>query len=101
MPWEDDGLKSWVAEAPARDRRALDRLGAIGQAIARARARVRTGRMRDRLEWQGRTDNLEAGAPYTPYMEFGTRYVRAQPMLGPAADAMDAAVPAEYDREFD
>lgn len=101
MSWDGAGLRRWAAQAPERERRALDRIGALGQAIARARARVRTGRMRSRIEWKGRVDEIEAGAPYTPYMEFGTRYVRAQPMLGPAAEAMGDAVPVEFDREFD
>lgn len=100
MAWES-GLRRLIAAAPERQERALDRLGALGQKVARARARVRSGRMRDRIDWESRVDQLEAGAPYTPYMEFGTRYVDAQPMLQPAADAMAARASEEFSDLFD
>jgi hypothetical protein len=54
---------------------------------AKRRSRVRTGWMRD--HWTAeRVDQYEweVGNPveYTVYNEFGTRYMSAQPMLGPA-----------------
>jgi HK97 gp10 family phage protein len=57
---------------------------------AKLRSRVRTGRMRDawkteqveRHEWEVHND-----ISYVIYNEYGTRYMSAQPMLGPAVEA--------------
>lgn len=94
-------LGRYAASMDRRNDRALDRLGSLGEKVARSRARVLTGRMRSRIRWADRVDTLKAGAPYTAYMENGTRYVRAQPMLGPAEDAMAARAGDVFQDEFD
>lgn len=97
--WRSD-LRAYAASIPNRTNKALGRAGKLGEAVARARARVRTGRMRGRIEYSARTDSLEGRVPYTVFHEFGTRYVRAQPMLRPGADVIASRIPEEFDRAF-
>lgn len=92
-------LTEYARSMDRRRDRAVDALGHLGQAVARARARVRTGRMRREISFDG--DTLHARAPYSVYMERGTRYVSAQPMMSPAADAMRARAGEEFERHFD
>jgi HK97 gp10 family phage protein len=64
---------------------------------ARARAPVRTGYLRSSIgvvsNW-GKEADIGAGAPYAPYVEFGTYKMAAQPFLYPA-------VVANADKFFD
>lgn len=99
MAWNSD-IGRYAASVPARATRARDRLGQTGQKVARARARVRTGEMRNRIEYQSRINTLESAAPWTRFHEFGTRYIDAQPMLTPAFDVMADQVGDEYERAF-
>jgi HK97 gp10 family phage protein len=55
---------------------------------------VRTGNLRDSIhvERNGYADYaVVASAPYAGFVEFGTRYMAAEPYLGPAAADVDAA----------
>lgn len=70
--------------------RAVEKTGYRMQAGAQERARVLTGFMRGEIEWVqepgAHEGQLIGGANYTIYNENGTRYMSAQPMLGPAAE---------------
>lgn len=67
----------------------LDDLAAIAEREARARAPVRTGRLRREIEGRASGDEmvLTSGAPYGVYVEFGTRHTRAQPHMRPGLEA--------------
>jgi HK97 gp10 family phage protein len=103
----------WVNEAAWRKAIALhfaewetqiaanaEKLANLAQREAKARAPVRTGRLRAGIE--GSVDHggesvtvvLSADVLYAPFQEFGTRHMRAHPYMRPG---MAAAV-AEYTR---
>jgi HK97 gp10 family phage protein len=52
---------------------------------AQARAPVLTGELRDSVEVQG--EDVTVGAVHGGYVEFGTRFMPAQPFFTPAVDA--------------
>lgn len=57
------------------------------QSLARAKAPVRTGHLRSSIKAGKVSDGVwrvEAGAHYAVYVEYGTRYMRAQPYFRPA-----------------
>lgn len=77
-------------QADRRTQDAVDDALRSIQAGARARARVRTGRMRAGIQARSTRQHegvVEGKAPYTIYNEYGTRNMPAQPMLTPAAEA--------------
>lgn len=64
-------------------------------ASARRRAPVDTGRLRDSIEATRVVPGhwvVTVGAPYGAYVEYGTRYMAAQPFFTPAVE--------EYRRQF-
>lgn len=74
-----------------RVRSDLQRAGIMAQNRARQLAPVDTGRLRASIvsKTTASTRTLEAvevgtNVEYAPYVEFGTRYMRAQPFLRPA-----------------
>lgn len=85
-----------VARSEAGAAAAVERAGLRVEAGAKARARVRTGFMRGEIQWHSHgpfEGEVIAGADYTIYNEYGTRYMSAQPMFVPAAeDAREAFV---------
>jgi hypothetical protein len=67
--------------------------GLLFQEEARSRARVRTGDMRRGIKWKpvGEFEGEVVGEmPYTIFNEYGTIYMSAQPMFGPAAIVTEA-----------
>lgn len=56
--------------------------------LARQKAPVRTGFLRDHIiaRHLARSSQVESWAPYSGFVEFGTRYMSAQPFLRPAID---------------
>lgn len=63
------------------------------EAGAKARARVDTGNMKGAISAQSTgllSARVSAGADYTIYNEYGTRYMSAQPMFVPAAHEAEA-----------
>lgn len=56
--------------------------------IARKLAPVRTGNLRSKIRARhyANTSNVEAAAPYSGFVEFGTYKMAAQPYLRPAVD---------------
>lgn len=56
--------------------------------IARGIAPVDTGFLRDHIiaRHLGRSSQVESLAPYSGFVEFGTRFMSAQPFLRPAVD---------------
>jgi HK97 gp10 family phage protein len=86
--WDSD-IEKVIARSDAK---ADEDLGQIVDGIVetcRLRSRVDTGRMRD--GWRGEQTgehSFEVDNPveHTIYNEFGTRYMSAQPMLGPAIE---------------
>jgi len=69
----------WVAPVAAAERVAD---------LARQNAPVRTGYLRDHIKARhySKTSNVISYAPYSGFVEFGTRYMAAQPFLRPAMD---------------
>lgn len=94
-------LTQYARSMDRRKEKALDKVGSVGQRVARTRARKRTGRMRAEIVWNDQADRLEAHAPYTKYHEHGTRYVRARPMFEPAEQAMRVRLEGEFRDAFD
>jgi hypothetical protein len=88
MPWESriPELSLAALEATAA---AVEWAGFAMERIAKSRARVDTGFMRGeiRFEMLDRFEGeLRGNAEYTIFHEYGTRYMAAQPMFGPAAE---------------
>jgi len=56
--------------------------------FARSLAPIRTGRLRDSIyaKTSGWVIQIGAEAPYAIFVEFGTRYMQAQPFLYPAVE---------------
>lgn len=90
------------------DRGALDRVlespqGEVGREVARRSVKVHraalnlcavdTGRLRASINWrlaqdsQGLLGIIGTNVTYAPHVEFGTRYMAAQPFLRPALSA--------------
>jgi HK97 gp10 family phage protein len=89
----DDSLRKALAKGtPERIQRATDkRLDKIGQGMADVAftlVPVRTGFLQSTIYWLAENLQLEFGAtaPYTIFVEFGTRFMAAQPFLRPAWD---------------
>jgi len=68
-----------------------DQVGGEMENMAKSLAAVRTGYMRDSVFHDVVPSDLGfmfgARAPYSGYVEFGTRFQRAQPFIRPALDA--------------
>lgn len=65
----------------------LDKHALLIQSEAKKRAAVNTGRMRRSIAWErvGRlTRNIGTNVIYAKFVEFGTRFMNAQPFLFPA-----------------
>lgn len=98
------GLKAALGSLKLSSERQLTRLGLDVQNRARQLCPVDTGRLRSSvnssgLKRDGRGVYVEVGTnvEYAPYVEFGTRYQRAQPYLRPAlAEAVAAASGGQY-----
>lgn len=73
---------------------------AIGLDAARAGAPVRTGELAGSIAVDVTKDGgeLSASAPYAPYQEFGTRYVRGRRFMRRGADAIAGAADPEFTR---
>lgn len=69
-------------------------------AAARARTPVRTGLLRASITVRSETDGASVGTSvrYAPYVNFGTRYVRARPFLTDAAERGAPLALAAYER---
>jgi len=108
---------AWENEAQWRDAvvRALDdwdsglranmgRLAELAEREAKARCPVDTGRLRNGVQTELDTGEAHSDVqmvlfddvPYAPFVEFGTRFMRAQPFLRPGL----AAAQAHYEREM-
>lgn len=93
------GFNHWaeVAEAltPALEEAATEATEAIA-ADARSHAPVRSGELRDSIAVQpgdsGLSKLIVVGAPYGIYVEFGTRFMAAEPFLLPALETGGAAM---------
>lgn len=76
------------AEAAARSR-ALEIIGGRAESHAKAACPVDTGRLRNSITHQQESENVEVigtNVEYAPYVELGTRRMKAQPFLRPAAE---------------
>ena len=71
--------------------READQIGADMETLAKSLAAVRTGEMRDSIFHDIVESNLGfifgAKAGHSGFVEFGTRFMRAQPFIRPALDA--------------
>lgn len=87
-----DDLSQWRTEFEGN----LEKLAEIAEREAKLRAPVRTGRLRNGIKGSASEDTLILGTdvPYAVYVEFGTRYTRAQPHMRPG---MQAAID-QYER---
>lgn len=86
----DSHFPAIVRHADRAAQRAVDSAGYRIEAGSKIRARHRTGFMRGEIQWVSGPGDHEgqvvAGANYTIYHEYGTRYMTAQPMLRPALE---------------
>lgn len=73
----------------------IKRAAETAKGIAQMRSRVDTEKMKKgwRVEPDGDGFVLVNDVPYTVYNEYGTRFMTAQPMAHPAADAVNARWP--------
>lgn len=78
-----------IAELEKELDKCVERAGFSYEKEAKARARYDTGNMRRLIRWE-KSGLLEgevtAGAAYTIFNEYGTIYMSAQPMFGPASE---------------
>jgi HK97 gp10 family phage protein len=78
-----------VAEINAGIEQVVERTGLRVEAGAKKRARVATGYMRGQIRWTKTgpySGEVVGGADYTIFNEYGTVYMSAQPMFGPATE---------------
>lgn len=83
-------VRGFKAEEVANIAKALERR-------ARELAPVRTGFLRDSIvayEVRPGTWHVDARAPYAAYVEYGTRYMHAQPFMTPASVEVVGQTPA-------
>ena len=87
----NDTLTDAQKRAPGFDAIVGELIGNDIQSGAKARAAVDTGFMRDNitLETLGNGFRAVAEAPYSGYVEYGTRKMAAQPFMIPATEAAD------------
>ena len=85
----------WTNKVPLRGSvdEAVKRVCLVIERAAKQRAPVDTGNLRrsitteiDPARGDKATGRVGTGVHYAPYVEFGTRYTRAQPFLGPALE---------------
>jgi len=94
-----------------RDLRAIDERGLSGALkssantavnIAKRKAPVDTGNLRSQIGFErspdGKSVEVFANAPYSGYVEFGTRFQREQPYFMPAVRLAMAQLLREVDR---
>lgn len=76
----------WQQHLDAPKAELLERLGTEITTDAKAAAPVRTGKLRDSIDYEVRGDTVQisAGVDYAIYVEEGTRYMHAEPFLRPA-----------------
>lgn len=81
-----DGVLNASAEAK---RKALNEMGEYAVQMAQNYTPVRTGNLRRSLEHESEGDDTEvygSDVEYAPFVELGTRKMRAQPYIRPAVD---------------
>lgn len=84
-----DGLKRLTAAVEESLERALDRVADAVVTDARQRAPVRTGFMRDStiiIQSGALQRTIHAQAPYSAFVDLGTRFMAARPWFTPAID---------------
>lgn len=88
---EDNGLTAVQKAAPGIDNIIAEGSAEAIQTNAISRAAVRTGYMRDHISRTvvGPWFFVEAEADYSGFVEYGTRYMAAQPFMTPAAEETD------------
>lgn len=86
-----EGLTETQRRAPELDGIMMDLISADIQAGAQSRAAVRTGFMRDNIKRYvgGSRFQVIAEAGYSGFVEYGTRFMAAQPFVTPAVEACD------------
>lgn len=79
------------------------RAGQAVAKVARSRARVKTGRMRDAILVRANADGvtIENHIPYAVYQDKGTRYIKGNQFMSGALDIAQAEVEAIYRRAVD
>jgi HK97 gp10 family phage protein len=84
-----DHLQEWEVQFG----RNIADVAALAEREAKARAPVRTGKLRNGItgRHEDTTAILENGVEYAPHVEFGTRHTRAQPHMRPGMEAAIAA----------
>jgi HK97 gp10 family phage protein len=78
-----------IAEVEANAIKAVADVSADIERNAQARAPVQTGYLRSSIKAQahGKSAEIEAGAEYAAYVEYGTYKMAARPFLSPAVEA--------------
>lgn len=101
----NDRIPALMARVEATARAAVMKVAGSIAREAQANAPVRTGALRDSIEASsvatGKEAEVQVGAPYGGYVEYGTRYMAAEPFLGPAIDAHRDELPAEISVAFE
>lgn len=87
----DNGLDEVQKNISGLDAAICDTVSEDIQATAAAFAPVRTGFMRANIDREtgGNTFVVEAKAPYSGFVEFGTRKMSAQPFMIPGVESAD------------
>lgn len=101
IAWFGDRVKQQLK------RKVDERMMLAGHAIvdeARRLVPVRGGQLRDSIGFTYRQSDrvlqVHADAPYAVFIEFGTRFMRAQPFLRPAINAADRAFGSSHEMQF-
>jgi HK97 gp10 family phage protein len=84
-------------------RKALERSAMSVQSQAKLLAPVDTGRLRASIDRriEGRTAYVGTNLDYAPYVEYGTRYMRAQPYFEPALERKQRTIITIFNEEID
>jgi len=87
---------------PAKIQQLLNRAGFEAEGLAKQAAPVDTGYLRGSLRTERGNLEVTIGTPakYAPYVELGTRRMRAQPYLGPAVQKAVASLTAALEHTF-
>lgn len=95
----EDKIPLLIARVEATARAAVKRTADNIARSAQMQAPVLTGYLRDSIVSSSLSIGYEAevhvGAYYGYYVEYGTRFMAAQPFLGPAIDEHDHEMPEE------
>lgn len=96
-------VRIFLSEEEKKKRRCLEILGGVAEGYAKRLSPVYTGNLRNSITHQQLDENTEVigtNVEYAPFVELGTRRMRAQPYLRPAIENHRAEYQAIVEKEL-